>query len=352
MALVAQLLLLSFPWTLGTILAVGFVWVRADVHYSTPKAFLLAGVGGPIGYLVFAWILNTAAGQLFFDDGNLGVIATVAGLQVAVLLYMATLSLMRRGASGFNIGARSPSAYLLLLWLISLTTFVYSIWWLPALGYDVLDHWAVKANQLIAQLQPSGMGQLENMHRHPNTLKWLLAWNAWASNETGGNTFILLPWLLMTFSLQVALVAFVLIISGSMTLGLLVATGAATVPLLENHVLLAGYAELPITVFLSLSCALVAIGILERRSGYQLMVIIVALALISLKGSGLLYALLPLIGLLLTHSYEGSRSHWYFLICLLVVGACLVIFSITFTVHGNLYDLMASGFEHLAGEPV
>ena len=66
---------------------------------------------------------------IIFDDGNLGVIAT-AGLQFAVLLYMATLSLMRRAPAVSAIkGSKRVSP---LLWLISLTTFVIPIWWLPA----------------------------------------------------------------------------------------------------------------------------------------------------------------------------------------------------------------------------
>ena len=337
MALFEQVLLSSFPWTLGTLLTVGVARLQAASRTKSPRILLSAGIGGPIGYLVFAAILNTGAGDLFFDKRNIALIKVLSGLQFAALLYLAWSSWRHWSDISLSGKASFAAAYLFLFWLAGLGTLAYFVWWLPVLGYDVLDHWAVKAHQLIMQLQPDGTGRLENMHRHPNTLRGLLAWNAWTAEAAGGNNFILLPWLLMTLSLQVALVAFSILVSGSTALGLLLAMGAVTVPLMENHVLLAGYAELPITVFLSLSCALIAAGILERRMDYQVLGAMLALALISFKGSGVLYALLPLMGLLLTYCYEGSRAYKYFFLGLLVAGCCLVIFAVVFQVNGNLY---------------
>ena len=337
MELIGQFLLSSLPWITGTFVAMGSALLIRTEHGSFTTTILIAGVGGPIGYLIFAAILNLGVGVTFFDYDNLRFFKILSAITLVGLLCLFLVDLKSTIGRELNSDVRFPPIFLAVLLIGLVIAVSCCILWLPAIGYDVLDHWAPKAQQLIMQLRADSAGELLNNHRHPNTLKLVLAWTAWTAEATETNTFLLLPWALITLSLQLVLFSFAVLVSRSVSLGLFVALGAITTPLMENHIFLAGYAELPIALFLSSSCAFIAVGMLKDRLEYQIFGVILAMAILFLKGSGVLFALLPVISLLLTYSREGSHNHRILLVCLTVGSLSILAFSVVFEVNGNLW---------------
>lgn len=197
--------------------------------------------------------------------------------------------------------------------ILKLSWLAYILVWAPISGWDVLTHWAPTA----ISLTDDSDVQIFANNQQPNTYPLLLA------------TFFCLGQKFFTYFLaieQIVLYTIPVVLAASVSLPMVTRAPAvfflllAPTPLFENHILIAGYAEL----LLGLALVLV-LSSLERASRLKVSSVAVAACLfLLLKDSGILFAgcLVGGVIMMAVHRWFGPQ---------MVLGLAAVIAALTLT---------------------
>ena len=189
----------------------------------------------------------------------------------------------------------------LLLGTASLSTFIAFVAFnTPTAGWDTLWHWAPISKEFIdAQLQEPP-AQWSYSGTHPATVAIISAWGAgWLPNQTITTAFT--GWALCWLSIVMTVGAYAHVMCRKLSLSLLLAYGVGSLPLLENHVLQGGYAEIFIAGHLATATALLSIGARDRDNRLLALGLILTITTLALKNIGWLYGLAVMIGIFLSH---------------------------------------------------
>ena len=301
---------LAIPWLAGAL------WVRA-LWRDAPAAGawpLALGYGGLLGLLAATVLLRAQAA--------LGLPLDVIGPTVvlALLAVAGGWRLWRRTSSAILIamnGERTPKMearwpqlllILLLAWLgVRFVNLALEVWWRPLYPWDAWSTWTVRPRvwSELGQLTPfvdsqrwladaAGSVYALDAWNYPYTVPLLalwptLAYGAW--NETAAN----LPWLGCALALGLGFYGQARLWGATSLTALVFTWLLLSLPLLDTHVALAGYADL----WLAAVFGLAAIAFFQwmrngdRRQGLLAALLALACPLIKLEGAVWLLLFIP-----------------------------------------------------------
>lgn len=310
-------LALLLPWLTG---ALGLrLWQPTGAPGGWP---LVLGYGGLIGWLLTAGLLRAQA-ALGLPLDWLGPMSVLAGLAL-----LAAWRLWRRNAAMMpaspdrDAGQHIPPLpqepapplwskvlfYVLCLWLgLRGLHLVLEVWWRPLYPWDAWTTWAVRS-RVWAELgqwvpfvaaprwlaEPGNAAYTLAAWNYPATISWLSVWPTLAQdgwNETAAN----LPWLGCGLALTLGFYGQARLWGASALTALSFTWLLLSLPLLNSHIALAGYADLWLATALGLATMAffqwARTG--DRRQGGLALVLALAGALLKLEGVVWLLLFLP-----------------------------------------------------------
>ena len=227
------------------------------------------------------------------------ILASISFIQVWMpTVCITTICLIWLGGASLNFPT-TPRALVLYLYrlvfrpatIVSIGTAIYcGAISGPATGWDPLDFWLFKTHYILTEPNREAVESLLTNGRHPFLLMYLLTPIAVLFGNVAGPILWWVFWILLPF----LLVSFARTILTERENSLLVSTclvyGMLTLPLIENHALLYGYAELPLAV---LSLCMSFHGYKAISMGgwkHWLYFVLYCFLATQIKNSGLLYS--------------------------------------------------------------
>ena len=290
------LLALALPWIIGAL------WLRLLLPQRLPAG----GTAIVLGYGYLGGMMGLAALMLAMDALGFGLGFGPVAFSLFLLGLPAVWLLWRRGradpataaheASGSlnNAWSSQPrwalalSAALLLLILVRFLSLMLEVLWQPLYPWDAWMSWSRVARHWF---EMGALGEVSPA-RHPRTIPLFQTWAALGWGHWH-DTVINLPWVLAGIALLIGIYGQLRRIGSPPFLALLAVYLVASLPILNNHVALAGYADIWLT--LAFCFGLVALAnamVLGERWQWTLAVVCLVLPL-AIKVSAPLY-LLPL----------------------------------------------------------
>ncbi len=293
-------LALGLPWLAGTL------WVRAVWHDGRAGVWALAlGYGYVLGMLGVTFLLRVqAALGLPLDVIGPTVVLALLTVLGGWLVWRRTSPLISPPLSGERTSQvvrwQQLLFVLLMAWLgMRLIDLTLELWWRPLYPWDAWTTWAVRPRVWaeLGQLAPfvdprrwladaTGSVYALEAWNYPYTVPLLalwptLAYGAW--NETAAN----LPWLGCALALGLGFYGQARLWGASALTALIFTWLLLSLPLLETHVALAGYADL----WLAAVFGLAAIAFFQwtrngdRRQGLLALLLALACPLIKVEGA-------------------------------------------------------------------
>lgn len=301
---------------------------------------MFSGIGGALGYIAVAgviWMLDHSGMRVFTTlHLNLLALSTLAAL--GLLLRLIRSRGPFEGGNQISKGPTNPMNLLFIPLAILVGLSVYQHLLLPAFGWDSLGLWVGIAESYLhsdATLQGSTEPFAYN-HRHPITAILIAAYSGYTSSLSDNNPAILLPWLVEWLAIMMMVYGLINHVSERPKLALLFAYICGAIPLLENHMLVAGYAEIWLTGPITASAALIVAGL--RRDSIMMIVTgsLVSLVTIALKNTGPAYCVALLASLLLVLIFKAvGKWSWALLAVIAAPVAWLLTRGFNITVAGN-----------------
>ncbi|MCP4465649.1 MAG: hypothetical protein GY813_02725 [Halieaceae bacterium] len=332
---VVVLLALALPVTLGSL------WLGVLVPEDTPARIpLIWGHGALLGLMLvpqFLWLQNALGLNLSF--------ALPASASTILILTASILLLRRKPVSGpkeLELRAlRKTTAaqkwlfmLLLILLIVRLTLLGTEIFLRPLFPWDATMHWATKAKvwfeyrsmvpftDNLSWLQAFGEGVFTDRHpNYPSTIPLLQVWMNLATGEWN-ESLMNLPWLVCLAALGGAFYGQLRIAGAEPTLSMVFTYFLLSMPLINTHVALAGYADL--FVGAAYCAALMALhNWVSRKQAWQgVLLILFALFLMRLKIEGYMWSLTLAPGLIvaLAAKHAVIRLAGIGLLCVIVLA--------------------------------
>ena len=323
----------ALPGIVGALLSALFS-IRF-VSAAGGPTLLAAGFGGFFAYLLLAALLyaGNLLGVTVFRPGYLTALAAVFTLSLLAVMRLAHFR--PRFRVGYSLILTLP---IFLIVGISL----YHVALAPISSWDSLTMWVSHAHEYLQFDESRSSGEaFESAHpRHPLTVVTIAAFSGHAASQGIAQLGPLSAWWFVWVSGAMALTGAVLTISRSYWLAGLAAYAYFSVPLLENHASLVGYADLWVTVNVTVVVALLTVGLSRAGVGYLALGVLLAFAPLAFKNTGILYSaslLLPLLVVLLRARFPRLLA------IILVLGALLGLWAVLqgfdFNVAGRRYAL-------------
>lgn len=254
-------------------------------HISAGKAqiVLLALTGGTLG------IFSIAPLTLYLESAALlllelsGLVDSAAHLLAPVIVLATCVMLFR---------CRSLSLALITLGLSMLIGFsIYNIALLPISSWDFQGFWGVRALDLIEHIDTGTGDSFQYDHPHPITLVVISAWGGMANAQGESYSALGSIWALLAFSTLGGVFIYAKLHGCSRFSASFCCLLFLTIPLFENHLILQGYAELPLISLVTL--ATIWLSIKRRTHDKKFVALAIALAVIAIytKNTGFFYSL-------------------------------------------------------------
>lgn len=289
------------PWVVG---ALALMYLFRSVR-APGAGVVAAGVGGWAGFVTASlviWISDVLGVVALADE--LVLFLTLGGVTLIVLHALpwakgrvANLTLVQIESSLlFCKPLCRLSKIIAALLLILIAWNLYALTLQPAAGWDVLDHWAKEAKRFVYYRTDAGIYvPFDYWDKHPLTGSMLLAWFAWVVARFDGAVSPMIGWFGIQLSFLLVVFGFSLYQTRSCLVAVLASYIAMSIPLTENHSLIAGYMELPLLVSVASSAALLAIGYQEKRKVVWITALLPILFALLLKNIGLVFGFLVII---------------------------------------------------------
>ncbi len=305
---------LALPWLLGIALLLALDWPRSsagDGDRSAGSAALRLGYGYFIGALALTlWMHGLSATGVGFGRISIGaplLVAVVALFAWATRRHRISVAAARNATSAL---VRPPLTrwqqwawMLLLAWLsLRFASIAAEIMWRPLYPWDAWVQWATKARvwyelgrivpfvRADVWLSAATAVYFDASPDNPSTVPLLQVWSCVALGRWDDSAMNW-PWLCMLLALTLAVYGS-LRSAGLSWLGALIgAYLVASLPLLDTHAALAGYADLMLAGVYT--CAALALHrwVLRRDARDAALAVLLALACALVETSGLVWAL-------------------------------------------------------------
>lgn len=222
------------------------------------------------------------------------------GLVGLVLLITSLYFLHKSPPKTYSLRSMSsytPSFALLVPLLVVLTVNGFLVTQVPAFGWDVLWSWAEISNDFI---QANRVGNPEPWtldSTHPSTVSIIAGISGWIGGSLAQAGPAFPAWYLVWLSLSLCVIGFTAHTTGGWFIPVLVGLIVSCVPLLQNHVVIGGYADLFIAGSVTSGVALISLG--QREHSWRLMTFgcLISASCIFYKNTGVLYGLIPIMSL-------------------------------------------------------
>ena len=276
------------PWIAG-----GLLGLLLSRKYCPAVRLLVA--------LSFALLAQEALAILGLVLASFGINIFSTTTVVLLLVAIAVLGWLNRPQRlKATIAVRFAPAVFLCLFSCLFIFLSFVAFTLPASGWDTLWHWAPISVELLQTQTQEPPISWHYSGTHPATVAAISAW--WAAWYPGGEwTIGFGAWILCWISASVAVGSYVYATCRNLTISLFAAYIVASMPLLENHALQGGYAEIFIVCHVVISAALLNIGAKKRDKFLLALGLLVATGTIALKNIGWLYGLAVIVGLIISH---------------------------------------------------
>lgn len=302
------LLALALPIALGGLWL--SVLVPADTLARTPLIWSHGALLGLVLVPQFLWLQNALGLTLSFALPAL--VSTILILTASVILLRRTPISNRTQPALRKMTAAQKWLFMLLLILliVRLALLGTEVFLRPLFPWDATMHWATKAKiwfeyrsivpftDNLSWLQAFGEGVFTDRHpNYPSTIPLLQVWMNLAAGEWN-ESLMNLPWLVCLAALGGAFYSQLRIAGVEPTLSMVFTYFLLSMPLINTHVALAGYADL--FVGAAYCAALMALHnwVSGKQAWQRVLLILFALCLIRLKIEGYLWALLLAPGLI------------------------------------------------------
>ena len=244
--------------------------------------------------------------------------------------------------------------YALIAWLaLRFITLLLDVWWTPLYPWDAWIQWATKARvwYSLGHIVPFGRsaewfaanGSLW-FDASPNYPATVPLWQVWSSVALGrwDDALMNLPWWLTSVALAVAIYG-ALRMHGLDVLSATIATWlTSSLPLANVHVALAGYADLPMAAYYTLAALATWRWSLQRNAPNAVIALLFAIACLTIKTPGIVWALTLLPGVVLAlMPHRGPR----------IVGTAVAVVLLMLAVLAQTHPVMLGYRLHLDFAP-
>ena len=299
------------PWLSGA--SSGALFAKSTLNGFSGLA-IRAGVGGFIGYVLMATFFSMASLLGFASE----VIFTVTISFFTTNLFINCFWLISRRV---QIGkVRTVHLNLVCFVLIVLTLLLF-IWRTaihnsyPLSGWDVMDFWGPMSIKVVEDT----LVWYHYLHRHPLTDARILAWPGWVSKAMEIGSLSFWPWAMLSVSLCLTTFGICSRLVGH-KIAVIALTLVMTIPLIENHFLLAGYAENWLAFSVTAATGLIAIGVSEEKSKLIFVGLTLSLTSLLFKNTGPLYASIPILSYLFSCKLEQQLRQKVLLLSVVLVS--------------------------------
>lgn len=282
-----HLLYISLPTVIG--IAVGCSAAFKNDTYRPGFAAVFSGIGIIGSHLILAaavWSLNQMSIQVFTLQ-NFIFLCALGIISVSVAVYV-----FQRGTSSLRSRLNSKREGISRMIMLAIAALVliacYQHLWLPVFGWDSLQHWMDAAARFVEN-DVNDAGHAEPFifyHRHPITVSLFGAFSGHIAAASNHQLGLLLPWLGAWLALLLLVFGFVSSVARDTALAVLLCYVCATVPLLENHVLVAGYSEIWLAAVVSAAVVMITLGIQYKVAMYVFIGVCFAIGPIWIKNTG------------------------------------------------------------------
>ncbi|TMH48913.1 MAG: hypothetical protein E6H60_11120 [Betaproteobacteria bacterium] len=305
---------LALPWALGIALLLALDWPRSsagDGDRSAGSAALRLGYGYFIGALALTlWMHALSATGVGFGRISIGaplLVAVVALFAWATRRNRISIAAVRNATSALvrpQLTRWQQWAWMLLLaWLgLRFASIAAEIMWRPLYPWDAWGQWATKARvwfelgrivpfaRADVWLSGATAAYFDASPDNPSTVPLLQVWSCVALGRWDDSAMNW-PWLCMLLALTLAVYGSLRSAGLSLLGALIGAYLVASLPLLDTHAALAGYADLMLAGVYT--CAALALHrwVLRRDACDRALVLLLALACPLVETSGLVWAL-------------------------------------------------------------
>lgn len=320
-------------------LIMGVAWIR----WLWPSG----GVSVLLGYGYLTGVLMVASSLWVW--GNLGLPYSFWPLVVLMFLWSLVPLGLRRWTSPVRVpktASGPPVAWQRWLWWLLLGLLAIRFggllleeMLLPLYPWDAWMNWAPRGKvwfelgKMVPFVAPAEWGRLggeldaytlgnPQAVDYPPLVPLVLMWNALGLGEWRDN-WINLSWGLCGLAFALGVYGQLRTMAHSAVMAMLITSLLFTMPYLNTHVALAGYADIWVSAFFTL--AVLALIHWSRTGGHAqlVLVILMALGLVMTKRPGLIWALILLAGVLMGSLPERWRS-WALLSLVMAAGAFLI----------------------------
>lgn len=323
-------------------------------------SLLFGGIGGFLGYLVMALFIHWRDAQgltAFFPAlrPNLFVLLLIAtvGCIGAHIRYHPSLE-FSYVAEFKKTPQKMFSVFILLMGLMFSGQVLLQVSISPLSSWDALDLWASYAEWILRyELDTEGFrgatrfsdGAFPWSHpRHPPTVYYISAFSGFMMQGADSIRGWLVPWTFIWLCGAMVLWGFVQSVSGAGVLSALAVYLYFTVPILENHSLMLGYAEPWTCVAVIAATAVLSLAIYRRSASFLLAGLLLSLLPITLKNVGIMYTaslLLPFLIILTIRRYPRSLA--VLTASALAAGAYIIRSGFDIQLAKNRYALLIGG---------
>ncbi len=266
---------------------------------------VFAGAGGMLGYLALAILISyrDQRGYVVFSifDRNILFGVTAAIIVSCAIFVIKSRKKHCRSDWPFTISFAKPShsTFMVVLILSFVVTVLYQAVNSPVFGWDSLGLWTEQAAwflnfdihgaEVYARTRSEGIPFPWEHPRHPMTLIYISAFSAFALEGEGAGGWMA-PWSFVWACGLMVTISFSRCTIGDRALAYLPALLYLTLPLMANHAIAVGYAEMWVVVSVIVAAALIAMAI--KFSDPYCMAIGVMMAIIPMlfKNTGVLYS--------------------------------------------------------------
>ena len=296
-------------WAFGTSVLLALA-PTSRLRDDGEKAFLL-GAGFLAGqFLLTVWMRLLAFAGLRFGLGVIGlplIALSAIALCVAWRRHRAAMLPDVRGGFDALIGRSQPTperavAAALLAWLaLRGALLLAEVLWRPLFPWDAWTQWATKARVWYAEGTLVPFVTASQFLDHPATSLWfdpaphypatVPLTQVWSAILLGrfDDALVNLPWWLTALGLGLALYGFLRGAGLRAPFALVGTWLVLSLPILDTHVALAGYADLAMSAYFTLA-GLALLRFLHTRSRFDLVLLVVmALACVTIKNPGKLW---------------------------------------------------------------
>lgn len=281
---------------------------------------VLAGIGGILGFLALSLILsliNSVSGSpLSFT--LIVVLGTATSIMAIKLLFELRGVDLQRSSSSLGIAVCAIPALVILL------SHSFQHFYVPVFGWDALDFWVNKSNIVLEKGTHSLPTYIADT-RHPMTVIWIAAWSGWVSNFYSDSIASLLPWLWCHACLILIVYGYARYAGNHKYLPLAFSYISLTLPLSENHSLIAGYSEIWLSAAVIAAGSLTAIAMYIRSYSWLLVGLVISLLPAFIKNTGFIYSLCLFSSLAIIVWTKWKSPYKYLAAMALILGALAVL---------------------------